>query len=216
MQNEHLEKVQKGFINLFKQAEKGFKATTTGIVDISKLAGNEVAKMMDLQGQDSKRAALPVERVLSKQDSDSVNSWSDSTGENVIPTETRGAPSPSMRVDPAVTLSHVEPQRPVRRYGDVQSETRREPKPTTPNLGPRSASDIRSAYGRDRRETSASASAGDVAAIMGDNVARLKERQEKLERLEERGADLEKSAANFADMARQLNQQANKPWWKLG
>jgi len=196
-----LEKVQKGFLNLFKQTEKGIKLATSGIVDIGKVAGSEFVKLMDLQhgsSMDARKHSTPppLSPQLSVRDDMRMPHVSESARLESPQFESDLSPSPA---------------RPPRRYPDASSDSASS---RGKSSVPRSASDIRSAYGRDNRV--AASAANNTAAIMGDNVARLKERQERLERMEERGADLEKSAADFAAMAKQLNQAANKPWWKIG
>ena len=83
-------------------------------------------------------------------------------------------------------------------------------------VGNRSAAEIKEAYGFGGRDRAASAQQGvaGTAAVMGENISRLQERQERLTRLEDRTADMVSDAEGFASMAKKLAQQQSKPWWK--
>lgn len=87
--------------------------------------------------------------------------------------------------------------------------------PLRPGPAPavRSASEIRRAYGRERTGAAQSAAQG-TKDVMQDNVARLHERMERLRGIEDRANDLANDAEDFASMAKKLNQEANRPWWK--
>lgn len=87
--------------------------------------------------------------------------------------------------------------------------------PLRPGPAPavRSASEIRRAYGRERTGAAPSAAQG-TKDVMQDNVARLHERMERLRGIEDRANDLANDAEDFASMAKKLNQDANRPWWK--
>ena len=70
----------------------------------------------------------------------------------------------------------------------------------------RTPSEIRRAYGK-----------GDVQgtrAVMQDNVAQLHARGARLQALEGRMEDFSHEAESFAAMTKQLEREANRPWWK--
>lgn len=77
----------------------------------------------------------------------------------------------------------------------------------------RSASEIRRAYGREKPAAAQSAAQG-TKDVMQDNVARLNERMERLRGIEDRANDLAKDAEDFHSMAKKLNKEAERPWWK--
>ncbi|KAL4458921.1 hypothetical protein ABPG75_013786 [Micractinium tetrahymenae] len=80
----------------------------------------------------------------------------------------------------------------------------------------RSASEIKSAYGRGGSVGSAGSRAGDVRGIMEQNRAMLAERGERLRALDERSAAMSNDAEDFASLAKKLaEQEANRKWWQL-
>ena len=51
---------------------------------------------------------------------------------------------------------------------------------------------------------------------MGDNMAKLHQREERLKSIQNKTEDMSNSAGSFAAMAKQLrDREANKPWYKL-
>jgi len=77
--------------------------------------------------------------------------------------------------------------------------------------GPRSADEIRAAYGRPARKAKDEAQA--ASSTMERNRQALLERGEKLQELSEKTQELQNEAASFADMAKQLRQQQERSWW---
>lgn len=88
--------------------------------------------------------------------------------------------------------------------------------PAPRKVGARSAAEIKEAYGFSGRDRAASAQQGvaGTSAVMAENISRLHERKERLSRLEDRTADMVNDAEGFAAMAKKLNQQQSRPWWK--
>ena len=80
----------------------------------------------------------------------------------------------------------------------------------------RSASEIRRAYGRPAPDRAARAGRGVAGTkeVMQDNVVKLNQRGERLQGLEAKMDDFVSDAESFAAMTKQLQQQANKSWWK--
>ncbi|KAL0036450.1 hypothetical protein WJX77_008242 [Trebouxia sp. C0004] len=76
--------------------------------------------------------------------------------------------------------------------------------------GVRSASEIRSAYGR------SSTRERDIRSTMADNMVALEDRGEKLRNLQDKTAELGDGAADFASVAKALKEQsASRKWWQL-
>uniref|UniRef100_A0A061RJI2 V-SNARE coiled-coil homology domain-containing protein n=1 Tax=Tetraselmis sp. GSL018 TaxID=582737 RepID=A0A061RJI2_9CHLO len=82
----------------------------------------------------------------------------------------------------------------------------------------RTSAQIKELYGggRQSKTSAAQGAASSASAVMGDNVARMRERGERLSKLQEKTAALEDNAKGFADMARELaKKQSSKKWWQL-
>jgi hypothetical protein len=82
-----------------------------------------------------------------------------------------------------------------------------------PSPAARSVEAIRSAYGRTLRSARSSADRGVTAAAAAAAAARdsLMQRGERLRGMQERSTALESEAANFGDLAAELNRQ--QKWW---
>ena len=76
---------------------------------------------------------------------------------------------------------------------------------------PRTADEVRAAYGRPARGA-ATAAAG-AAGTMARNRDMLAERGERLRQVNERTEELQNEAANFADLAKQLADRQKNSWW---
>ena len=72
----------------------------------------------------------------------------------------------------------------------------------------RSAASLRAKYGRPE-----SSAATDAAARARETRDALVERGERLGKLQDKSARLEADAANFADLARQIRKQSERPRW---
>lgn len=74
----------------------------------------------------------------------------------------------------------------------------------------RSVEEIKAKYGHGRQGAAASADerGQSAAGVMGQNVAMMQERGERLGRLGERAEEMAGDAAGFADLARQLSKQS--------
>jgi len=80
---------------------------------------------------------------------------------------------------------------------------------------PRTADEVRAAYGRPARGTTGStaASVSGAAGTMARNRDMLAERGERLRQVNERTEELQNEAANFADLAKQLADRQKSSWW---
>jgi hypothetical protein len=76
---------------------------------------------------------------------------------------------------------------------------------------PRTADEVRAAYGRPAR--GAATSAAGAAGTMARNRDMLAERGERLRQVNERTEELQNEAANFADLAKQLADRQKNSWW---
>ena len=76
---------------------------------------------------------------------------------------------------------------------------------------PRTADEVRAAYGRPAR--GAAVAAAGAAGTMARNREMLAERGERLRQVNERTEELQNEAANFADLAKQLADRQKNSWW---